>query len=157
MLIHEIAKNSADHAHHDALFGLDILPFTANMCRLTFAFGDLGIGIKNNVQAHLLSPFSTRSKHMSLYETYLWAIAPGNSSAKHNGINKGQGMSLIIDAANSLNISLSIFDANSRGLLNEVGNVDNLSHASARRAFHNIGHDVGFFYYGECLLEKRVH
>jgi hypothetical protein len=43
MLLNEIAKNSADHAQSDALFGIDATTVDQNQTRLTFVFGDLGI------------------------------------------------------------------------------------------------------------------
>lgn len=154
MLLNEIAKNTADHTQSDALFGLDVIPLSDSRARLTFAFGDLGIGIKQHIEAHLPPEEEKRRQHMSLYEAYRLALKPGYTSSTDT-INKGHGMSIIIDCAIDLNIHLSVFDASSRGLLSNVKRDEELSHTLVRRIFHNVGHRLGFFYFGEISLRKR--
>ena len=156
MLLNEIAKNSADHSDADALFGIDVSPVDHSMFRLTFVFGDLGKGIKKNIQSHMLpEEKSKRLAHMSLYEAYRLAVKPGYTSKPRSRVNKGHGMSIIIDAATDLGIHLSVFDAWSRGILSAVPDVEMPTHQAIRRIFHNLGHDVAFFYYGETFLKRR--
>lgn len=149
MLLNEIAKNTADHAQEDALFGFDVFPLANNSYKLTFAFGDFGIGIKRHISEHLPPELHSRIKHMSLYEAYRLAVQPGYTSNRLSGLNKGHGMSIIIDIASDLGLHLSVFDAWSRGLLTLIPNVQSPTHEAIRRIFQNVGHDVGFFYYGE--------
>jgi len=151
MLLNEIAKNTADHAGHDALFGMDVIPASAGSARLTFCFGDLGPGIKNHIEKNMPAELADRHRHMSLYEAYRLALRPGYTSCSSQ-LNRGYGMSIIIQCAIDMNIHLSIFDATSRGLLSHINTSEPPSHASVRRIFHNIGHDVGFYYYGEMIL-----
>ena len=156
MLLNEIAKNSADHSDADALFGINVTPVDDSNSRLTFVFGDLGMGIKQHVQIHMLpAPESKRFAHMSLYEAYRLAVKPGYTSNRCSKINKGHGMSIIIDIATDLGIHLSVFDAWSRGILSTISDVQTPTHEAIRRAFHNVGHEVAFFYYGETLLKRR--
>lgn len=153
MLVGEIAKNAADHANADALFGMDLVRCANSEAKLTFCFGDLGKGIKEHVQRALPADEARRRQpHWSLYESYRFALKSGNTTSTRE-INKGHGMSIIIDCANDLNIHLSVFDAKSRGLLNNFNETVNPSHAGVRRIFHNVGHDVGFFYFGETVLK----
>ena len=155
ILLNEIAKNTADHARADALFGLDLIPINNCHSRLTFAFGDLGIGIKKHIEQNLPAEEENRRQHMSLYEAYRLALKPGYTSSTDTELNKGHGMSIIIDCAIDLNIHLSVFDALSRGLLSSVSRNEKLSHALVRRIFHNVGHHLGFFYFGELIVRKR--
>lgn len=155
MLINEIAKNSADHADADALFGFDVIPVSGELFRLTFAFGDLGIGIKQHIEAHLPPEQDKRQSHMSLYEAYRLALMPGYTSNLDSGINRGHGMSIIIDSAKSMKLHLSIFDAQSRGLLTDLAEVEKPSHSAIRRIFHKVGHEVGFFYFGEMQVLRK--
>jgi hypothetical protein len=153
MFFLEMAKNTADHADSEGLFGMDITPLDVSCSKLSFAFGDLGIGIKQHIEQNLPPEYEQRREHMSLYEAYKLALTPGYTSNRKTGMNAGHGMSIIIDCAGDLGVDLSIFDAASRGLLSNL-DPGKLSHAAVRRIFHNVGHDVGFFYFGECKLTK---
>jgi hypothetical protein len=155
MLLNEIAKNSEDHAKADALFGFDIIPITNEVSKLTFAFGDVGVGIKQHIQAHLPPEEESRRKHMSLYEAYRLALKPGYTSNRGSGLNRGHGMSIIVDNASSMKLHLSVFDAQSRGLLTDLAEVEKNSHSAIRRIFHKVGHDVGFFYFGETYMSRK--
>lgn len=155
MILNEIAKNSADHSEQDGLFGADLLPAANGFSRLTFAFGDLGTGIKRHIEDHLPNALESRRAHMSLYEAYRLALSPGFTTQRASGVNKGFGMSIIVEAANAIDLHLSVFDAQSRGMLNIVESLEAPTHSAVRRIFHNIGHDVGFFYFGELLLRRR--
>jgi hypothetical protein len=154
MILGEIAKNTADHTTSDALFGMDIVALDQTTARFTFVFGDLGEGIKKHIEQHLPPEYCERRAHMSLYEAYRLALTPGYTSNRETGLNAGQGMSIIIDCANDLGLHLSVFDASSRGLLNNFHNIEKPSHAAVRRIFHSVGHDVGFFYFGEAYLKR---
>lgn len=157
MLLNEIAKNSADHSDADALFGIDVKPVDDSIFRLTFVFGDLGMGIKQHIQTHMLpAEEAKRLAHMSLYEAYRLAVKLGYTSNRCSKVNKGHGMSIIIDIAADLGIHLSVFDAWSRGILSMIPDVQTPTHEAIRRIFHNIGHEVAFFYYGEAFLKRRL-
>jgi hypothetical protein len=154
ILLKEIAKNSADHAGQDALFGLDLTDVGPHERRLRFVFGDLGVGIKQHIEAHLPFEEAKRKRHMSLYEAYRLALKPGYTSNRDSGLNQGHGMSIIVNATSDLGISLSVFDAWSRGVLSQIANVHWPSHNAVRRSFHIVGHDVGFFYHGDLILKS---
>lgn len=155
MLLNEIAKNSADHSTSDAYFGLDIHHLENGRGKIVFVFGDLGIGIKSHIESNLSSEHLKRLKHMSLYEAYRLALKPGYTSNPH-GLNKGHGMSIITDCADTLGLHLSVFDAWSRGLLSALSTIQSYSHSEIRRAFMTVGHDVGFFYYGEMTIGDKT-
>lgn len=155
MLLNEIAKNSADHTSSNALFGLDVIPVGVNHSKLTFALGDLGIGIKAHIESHLPPELLHRQEFMSLYEAYRLALQPGYTSNRKSNLNKGHGMSIITDCAATLGMHLSVFDAESRGLLDNLRNLVEPSHAAIRRIFHKVGNDVGFCYYGELLIKRK--
>ena len=156
MLLNEIAKNSADHADADALFGVDAYASADGSRRLVFAFGDCGIGIKQHIERHLPPEEERRLPHYSLYEAYRLALKPGYTSNRTSGLNKGHGMSIILDTATAMGMHLSVFDAKSRGILTTLADVQKPTHSAIRRIFHNVGHDVGFFYYGELLMPGRA-
>jgi hypothetical protein len=154
MLLNEIAKNSADHTTKDAFFGMDLKPINERKSRFNFVFGDLGLGIKQHVAENLPSELENRKAKMSLYEAYRLALTPGFTGKPRSAINQGQGMSTIVGYATKLNVNLSIFDAKSRGLLSNFKPVSSPTHSAVRMIFHNVGNDVGFFYYGDCIFEK---
>lgn len=155
MLLNEIAKNTADHTGSDALFGMDLFSRSDGSHRVCFVFGDLGVGIKSHIEDNLPEVESKRLRHMSIYEAYRLALKPGYTSNRGTGVNKGHGMSIIIDCANTLGMHLSVFDAWSRGILSALPDLHSDSHAAIRRVFRTIGHDVGFFYFGEMTLKRR--
>lgn len=155
MLLNEIAKNSADHTKEDALFALDVFHVDNKTSRISFAFGDFGVGIKRHIEEHLPPEEIKRKPHFSLYEAYRLALKQGYTSNSAPNRNKGQGMTIIMDVASSLGMHLSVFDAWSRGVLSQFPNAGRQSHDSVRRIFHNVGHDVGFFYYGEIFVNRR--
>jgi len=149
----EIAKNSADHTSGDAFFGMDIIHILEkNSIELCFVIGDLGNGINQHIQDHLPSDLKrNRLKHWSLYESYYFALKHGYTSTpeseRHK--NKGLGMSIILDGAKGINMSLSVFDANSRGIISELNSI---THEELRKRFIAFTKDRTFFYYGilEC-------
>jgi hypothetical protein len=155
MLLNEIAKNTADHTNADALFGMDLFTRLDGSHRVCFVFGDLGVGIKSHIEQNLLEQESKRLRHMSLYEAYRLALKPGYTSNHTTDVNKGHGMSIIIDCATTLGLHLSVFDAWSRGILSAQPALHSDSHAAIRRIFRTIGHDVGFFYFGELIIARR--
>lgn len=152
-IINEIAKNTADHTSENAFIGLDVLVTAEEKSiKICFSIGDLGVGINQNIKDHLPGDkFEKRYKNWDLTQTYREALDPGFSTKIHSAENKGLGMSLILDGAKGAGVNLSVFDANSRGVLS---NIKSLAHSEIRKNFFNINKDSGFFYYGE--LEANI-
>jgi hypothetical protein len=148
MVLVEMAKNSADHTEGDAYFGMDIhVSPTKEQMMLTFAFADLGDGIKQHIQGYHSKKLKKRIPHFSIYEAYYFALKPGFST--NNGtLNKGVGMSLILEGSKGMNLELSVFDGDSRGLLSRL---EGRSHAEIRRVFFDLGTKVGFYYFGKLI------
>jgi hypothetical protein len=147
----EMAKNSADHTDNDAYFGMDVtVSPTRDQMMLTFAFGDLGVGIKQHIQNYYSKTLKKRIPHFSIYEAYYVAVQPGFSTGA-GGVNKGVGMSLILEGAKGMNLSLSVFDAKSRGLLNCL---NGRSHSEIRRVFLDLDTKVGFYYFGKLIAGR---
>jgi hypothetical protein len=153
----EMAKNSADHTPGDAFFGMDVVNIIeTNKIEIHFVFGDLGNGIKQHIQEHLPVEIKTkRGPKWSLYESYYFALKHGYTSAPRSEQNRGLGMSIILDGAKGINMSLSVFDAGSRGLLSSI---NELTHEELRRRFIPFNKDDVFYYYGsiegECLCKQ---
>jgi hypothetical protein len=150
-VINEIAKNSADHTSNKGFVGIEIRNCNDDEIKISFSIGDLGIGIHQNIKNHLSPELSKRFKFWDLTQTYREALNSGFTTREFSKENKGLGMSLILDGAKGLQLSLSVFDANSRGILD---NIDSIAHAEIRRNFFNIRRDVGFYYYGELKAKK---
>lgn len=141
----EMAKNSADHTNSDAFFGLDIIIKNKHFS-LKFAFGDLGDGINRHVRNIISIP--SRKGHLGLTDAYHFALTPGKSTAVNSKINRGIGMTIILDMAKEMGLNLSVFDAESRGVLS---NINAISHSDLRKNFYHMGKssDIGFYYYGD--------
>ncbi len=154
-ILNELAKNGADHTTSNAFLGLDLV-FIDNgaKVKICFSFGDLGPGINENVKRHLKTDdeYKSRVKHLSLSDAYHYALSPGKTTRPASKDNKGIGMSIIFDVARAINLQLSVFDANSRGVLNKA---KDRTHIELRKIFYNTGNDVGFYYYGELIAKKR--
>lgn len=146
----EIAKNSADHTDSNGYFGLDIVTYN-NKAILKFSFGDLGRGINNQIRDYIRNDpnYQDKASHLALTDSYQYALKVGNSTKHHSGINKGIGMSTIFNLSKQLQLKLSVFDAESRGLLTKATEA---THAELRRIFYNIGFKVGFYYFGELEI-----
>jgi hypothetical protein len=153
----EMVKNSADHTQDDAFFGMDIIKIPENnSCELHFVLGDLGKGIKQHIQDNLQGEHKLkRGNKWSLYESYYFALKHGYTSRPENQINKGFGMSIILDGASCCNMSLSVFDASSRGLLSSLEGVKhrNVTHSELRKHFFKFTNNKVFFYYGAIEME----
>jgi len=151
-VITEIAKNSADHTDDNAFIGLDIVNNNIDSIKICFSIGDLGVGINQNIKDHLPNNVSeSRYKFWDLTQTYREALSRGFTTKEESKENKGLGMSLILDGAKGIKLILSVFDAKSRGLLN---NITSTTHSDIRKNFFNTGKDVGFYYYGELIATK---
>jgi hypothetical protein len=150
MILHEISKNSADHTDSDAFFGMDIeFNQDKSLMNLNFSIGDLGCGIKKNVE-NFLTP-TKREKKMSLSEAYYFALQHGRTTKNSSEMNLGYGMSMILDGAKRMSLKLFIFDAMSGGLVTDISEI---SHSHIRKNFINIGNDVDFCYYGELTARR---
>ncbi|MDB5024311.1 MAG: hypothetical protein JWP78_2066 [Mucilaginibacter sp.] len=154
-IINEIAKNSADHTNSNAFIGLDVSFLDAsNKIKISFSIGDLGVGINQNIKNHLPERiYEKRHKFWDLSQTYREALNRGFTTKTHSTENKGLGMSLILDGAKGIGLNLSVFDANSRGILSSINSI---VHSEIRKNFFNIGKDTGFFYYGELYAKKII-
>jgi hypothetical protein len=146
-VINEIAKNSHDHTEADSYFGLDIIENTeTKRGELFFSLADLGIGIaanvRNNLPESLKNIRAEAAGKFSFSDSYQFAFTPGNSTSKKPQ-NKGIGMTIIIDGANSLNLDLTIWDGRSMLIIPETP-----SHSELRRNIFDTGKLVGFYYYG---------
>ena len=148
----EMAKNSADHTVGDAFFGMDIIHIPEkNSIELHFVLGDLGNGIKQHIQDHLPSDLKgKRGKHWSHYESYYLALKNGYTSTPERDTNKGLGMTIILEGAKGVNMFLSVFDANSRGILSSLKDT---THEQLRRQFITFTKDKVFYYYGSVKSE----
>jgi hypothetical protein len=152
-LIKEICKNSEDHTDECAFYGMDIYQ-SDKLTKLTFSFCDLGVGIFQGIKHHMLNSdeYKERASNAALTDAYHFALREGYST-KNNNINKGIGMSIIMKAISQLSLDLNVFDARSRGILNNIQN--SISHSEIRKSFYTIGTNAGFHYYGELTLERN--
>jgi len=153
-VLNEIAKNSADHSGADSVFGFDIQKITQKSIKLTFSWGDLGPGIHEHFKKNLPPEHTQRVPYFDLTQTYRLALLMGNSS-KSVKANRGLGLPTIIESSKCINLSLEVYDANSMGQLNEFSGIQKFSHAIVRKRFHDVGHEIGFFYYGEVIIFKN--
>jgi len=151
LILNEILKNSADHTNTNAFFGLDIIFINKQEIEINFAIGDLGVGINMNVKNHLPDEQLKRLEFWDLSQTYRFALSKGGTTKMDSINNKGMGMSIILDGAREMGLDLSIFDAESRGLLTEI---KSLTHSEIRKNFYNVGRNVDFFYHGKLKAKK---
>lgn len=151
LILNEILKNSADHTDSNAFIGIDIEFFNNNEIEISIGIGDLGVGINVNVKNHLPEEQLKRLDFWDLTQTYRFALSKGGTTKQDSLNNKGMGMSIILDGARQLEMELSVFDAESRGLLSKI---ESLSHSDIRKYFFNTGRAVGFFYHGKLRAKK---
>jgi hypothetical protein len=146
LVLGEIVKNSADHTNDNAFMGIDISTNISNeLIEISFAIGDLGVGINMNIKNNLPHNKLERLDYWDLTQTYKWALEEGSSSSNSEH-NKGLGMSLILNGSRGMKLYLSVYDAQSRGILS---NIKELTHGEIRKNFYNLGNPVGFFYFGK--------
>jgi hypothetical protein len=152
-ILTEMAKNAADNTNYNAFFGLDNTRRNGAV-NISFSFGDLGEGINVHFRKHLLSTTSGRAKHLGLVETYKMALTPGQSAKQDSLINRGIGMSIIMDLSKDLGLELSVFDAESRGILSRI---KELTHNDLRKIFYHLGkgREVGFYYFGTLNFKRK--
>ncbi len=156
-IVSEMCKNSADHTNGEAFLGLDfVLIPEKKSIEIHFVFGDLGCGIKKNVQKYLFSLDEQKKRipHMSFSEAYRRALTRGFTTKPNSEYNKGIGMSLIREGCQGIGVELSVFDAFSRYRLSSVLK---LTHEELRRYFYPFTKDQTqpFYYYGVIRGEKK--
>ena len=153
----ELAKNSADHTTENAFFGLDIRTgFNRSDLKVQLTYGDLGDGIHKSIKEFITKhdrDYELRVPKMGLSDSYQYALKTGFTT-KTNTRNKGMGMTLILETTKALNMSFSVFDANSRALLSRLKSIEEISHAEIRKIVYDTGRKVGFYYYGELTSKK---
>jgi hypothetical protein len=152
LILVEMAKNSADHTLEDAFFGIDIIEI-ADEVMVQFSFGDLGLGINRTIRPILatMDRFKGKEDHLAITDSYQFAFQLGFTSKPTSKINRGIGMSTIFDVSKQIGLSLSVFDAESRGVLT---NASEPTHNELRKVFYSVGFGVGFYYYG--ILKVKV-
>lgn len=150
-LLKEIAKNSEDHTSESAIFGFDISENrVTKKGTILFSFCDEGIGIHGNIKKNIESDGRYRenvSSKMSIADSYHYAYTPGFTTSRSK-INKGIGMSMILDCVKLLGLHLTIYDAKSMGFIPRSD-----THDEIRKNFWNTGNAVGFYYYGELDIK----
>lgn len=150
LILKEMAKNSADHTNGYAAVGMEIKNFSANERVMNFSYSDTGNGIHHSVWSQWTDVEKIkRSRHQGVAESYRLALQSGFSTKAGNGINMGIGMSIIMEGAKRLGVDLSVFDADSRGLLSDLGET---SHSEIRKCFFHLAHNLGFAYYGSVRI-----
>jgi signal transduction histidine kinase len=150
-ILYELAKNSADHTAGDAFLGIDIFESNGDF-DLQFLFGDTGEGIKDNIKNHLESEDQRRERFFSLVEAYYIACQKGFTSKPKTGRNLGVGMSTAIESSQMLGLSLSVFDAASRGVLSNIrGGV----HSEIRKIFYPASRNLPFCYFGKTMRRSE--
>ena len=152
LILVEMAKNSADHTNQDAFFGIDIIKFEREAL-IQFSFGDLGIGINRTIRPILknVPGYKDKDEHLAITDSYQFAFQMGFTSKPESKINRGIGMSTIFDVSKQIGLDLSVFDAESRGVLT---NASEPTHNELRKVFYSVGFGVGFYYYG--LLKVKI-
>jgi hypothetical protein len=153
----EIVKNTADHTNSDAFMGIDVIENVNNeYIKIYFSIGDLGEGINNHIKYafSLENPISKRPRHWDLTNTYMWAFTSGNTTKIDSKENKGIGMSSIITSSKGVPLELSIFDANSRGIISNLI-ANSYTHKTTRAQFYSIDKPVGFYYFGEIHAKNN--
>jgi hypothetical protein len=157
-ILFELSKNSADHAGKNAILGIDVFE-SSDAMRLNFLYGDFGLGIKQHVEEYLKNNNKQRLEHLSLTEIYHTACSKGFTSKPGNGVNFGLGLSTIIEFAKTMRMSLSVFDASSRGLLSKIDIIspkdDNTSHKKLRDIFFIYSRKNPFCYFGTMEAKKN--
>lgn len=151
LILNEIVKNSADHTDYGAFVGFDVM-YSIDMLsiEISFVIGDVGVGINQNIKESM-AKIVNRYDNWDLTQTYRWALSTGTTTQTKSILNKGIGMSIILDGSKRINLDLSVFDADSRGILT---NIKSITHEEIRKQFYNIGIPVGFFYYGKLTAQR---
>lgn len=134
-ILMEMIKNTFDHSGRPAVLGLSIR-INSNPGLFSFFYCDTGTGIGRNVR-HFIDSLSEEnvlgsesndlsnqmrrlSKKGGFADLLHWALRPGNSTKKGNGVNFGLGLMVIVEGAKKLNMKLRLKDADSIWLLSEL-------------------------------------
>jgi len=136
IILLELAKNTLDHSGKPAVIGLRFAP-TGEARKFSFVYCDTGDGICHSVRRHMeeMSTFSSSEKSAELVVNYgrlakkgsfsdfiHWALKPGNSTKRGNGVNLGLGLMLIVQASKHCGFRLSVKDADTMLTLTELAN-----------------------------------
>ncbi|WP_200234496.1 hypothetical protein [Thiohalocapsa halophila] len=150
IILREMAKNTADHTSGIAALGLERRLQPTGTEVLKFSYSDTGPGIHQSLWSQWGEEAKIkRLRHQGVAESYRMALKEGFSTKSGNGVNLGLGMSLIMQGCISLGVDLSVFDADSRGLLT---NLRETTHSEIRKNFFHLSTNMGFAYHGAVNL-----
>ena len=147
-IINELSKNAADHTKEDGFIALDTIEKPETLV-INFVFGDMGDGIKAHI-GRSSTIRDKRRKKFSLYEAYYYAFKKGITGGDKS-INRGLGLSIVSEGAKTIQLALSVFDARSRGL---IENLTKYTHSNIRKHLYEITTIHGFFYSGLYSCNK---
>lgn len=138
IILLELVKNTLDHSGKPALIGLSLTrKRDSTAARFSFVYCDTGEGICHSVRRHMeeLSTTYSEGENAELFVNYgrlakkgsfsdfiHWALKPGNSTKRGNGINLGLGLMLIVQASKHCGIRLAVKDADTMLTLTELAN-----------------------------------
>jgi hypothetical protein len=109
----EIYVNAFDHGHSPVgVFTSG--QYYAKRKLLKLCVADFGIGIPDNVRAHLNDPKKTGAESMQ------WAFQRGNSTKKTEGIARGLGLDILRDFVKINSGTLEIFSHDGQAIINKV-------------------------------------
>lgn len=146
-VLEEIVQNIADHASADGFMGLDII-YSSNKITTCILIGDLGPGIYKHIKEVFIDTQENRRKKGSLAEAYKLALS-NEVSAGVSSLNRGCGMSCIINNCIGMGTHLSVFDLESRIILSSLPVIDQdpPSHNALWRNSFRFSRKKPFFYY----------
>lgn len=141
IILLELVKNTLDHSGMPALLGLKLnLSENGSNC-FSFVYCDTGEGICHSVRRHMEKlasesindmeatqsdkalrkiKFNRLAEKGSFADFIQWALQPGNSTKRGNGINFGLGLMLIVEASKKCGFRVSVKDADTMIVLTEL-------------------------------------
>jgi hypothetical protein len=137
IILLELAKNTLDHSGRPAVIGLRLASAGSAVPKFSFVYCDTGDGICHSVRRHmedlstsgleensaeLVVNYGRLAKKGSFSDFIHWALKPGNSTKRGNGVNLGLGLMLIVQASKHCGFRLSVKDADTMLALTELAN-----------------------------------
>lgn len=153
LVLTEMIKNTLDHTEHDALLGI-VIQFKDDVpSSIDFSYCEQGPGLSKTLREKVrgMPGLQARGAKASLADLIHWALKPGNSTKKGNGINYGVGLTMITEGARSLGMSLCMIDAQSLLSLDQLP--ADPAHATLRRAFSKVARQGCFTYTGSKIYD----
>jgi hypothetical protein len=156
LVVAEMIKNTMDHARCKAALTVDVEHHHGQPFHLSFTYREHGKGLcaalreRTDVR-QALQQQKTGDTPLDLLR---WAFTAGNSTLSGNGVNLGAGLTVIVEGARAMGMTLTMVDGHSSISLDQL--TGGPTRAALRAAISTVPEGGGLTYTGSKYYQDKL-